>query len=119
MATLTVATIAEAGVALSAVAAAGGGDQFINAGDARTFLYVNNGGGSSITVTITAQVASASVPGKGLMTKANGGGSVTNGTAKLFGPFPAEMFNDASGYVQVTYSGVTSVTVQAFRLPAP
>lgn len=119
MATLTPAVITEAGVAISLSAAAGGGDQFANPSDARTYLHVNNGGGGSITVTITAQVASAQVPGKGLMTKANGGGSVANGAAKVFGPFPAEMFNDANGNVQVTYSGVTSVTVGAFRLPQP
>jgi len=30
--------------------------------------------------------------------------------------FNARRFNDSSGYVQVTYSGVTSVTVAAVRL---
>ena len=119
MATLTPAIIAEGGVALAAVAAAGGGDQFANPNDARTFLEVINGGAGAITVTITAQTASFNVPGRGTLTKANGGGSVAAGATKLFGPFAADAFNDSSGNVQVSYSGVTSVTVQAFRLPAP
>ena len=42
--------------------------------------------------------------------------SVTNGTEQLVGPFPADVYNDANGLVQVTYSKVTSLTVNPFRL---
>ena len=116
MAILSVQTIDEDGQQLATVAAAGGGDSFDNPSDQSTFLYVNNAGGSSITVTITAQATSRDVPGLGPMTKPNAGGAVTNGTIKLFGPFPAEAFNNASGQVAVSYSGVTSVTVAVLRL---
>lgn len=116
MATLSIQTIDEDGQQLSTVAASAGGDVFDNPNDQSTFLYVNNAGAGAITVTISAQATSRDVPGLGPMTKANAGGSVTNGTVKLFGPFPAEAFNTASGQVAVSYSGVTSVTVAALRL---
>lgn len=116
MADLAVTTVTEAGVLDSLSAAAGGGDAIPgNNGD--IILAVNNGGGGSITVTITAQQTGAQAPGMGQLTKANGGGSVTNGTRRLFGPFPPLAFNDTNGKVQITYSGVTSVTVGAYRVP--
>lgn len=118
MAVLTVVDVTEAGVTDGAASAAGGGDSFANPDDERTILCVINGGGSPITVTITPQTTAApGVPGYGDLTKGNGGGSVTNGTRKFFGPFPARTYNDANGRVLVTYSGVTSVTVAVLRIP--
>lgn len=104
MATLTVHRSSPAGVVFSPASAAGGGDQFPN--DGETILHVANGGGAPVTVTITPQ---NTLPGG--LSLANVGGSVTNGTAKTFGPFPAEYFNNSSGRAVVTYSDVTSVTV--------
>jgi hypothetical protein len=118
VADLTVQSITEAGLAPSTSSAAGGGDTFTNDSSERTFLQVTNGSGSSITVTITPTNASRSVPGFGTMTKANGGGTVANGATKLFGPFPSASYNNASDKVSVSYSGVTSVTVAALKLPA-
>jgi len=118
MAVLTVTTITEAGIADGAVAAAGGGDSFANPEDERTILKVINGGGGAITVTITPANASATgVPGFGDLTKANAGGSVGAGATRYFGPFPGRTFNDTNGRVAVTYSGVTTVTVAALRVP--
>jgi len=117
MALLAEQIIVEAGIAPSFAAAAGGGDTFANDGDA--LLYVKNGGGGSVTVTITAQAVSLTVPGRGAMTKANAGGAVAAGADRVFGPFPPASFNNASGQVAVTYSGVTSVTVAALRLRQP
>lgn len=116
MAVLSVTDITESGALDGAAAAAGGGDSFANDDQERTFLLVINGGGSPITVTITPAVASGTLPGFGTVSKAAGGGSVSNGTRRYFGPFPAA-YNDANGRVAVTYSGVTSVTVAALRCP--
>lgn len=116
MATLTVADIVEAGVTYTLAAAGGSGDVFPNDNDNRTFLAVANASGGSITVTITAQDTTETVPGFGTVTKSNGGGSVANGATKLFGPFPAAAYNNSSGQVSVTYSGTTSVTVAAFKV---
>lgn len=93
----------------SSVAAGAGGDQFLNTGN--TGFWIKNSSGGSITVTFAAQndcnfgeTHDAAV-------------SVPNGTIGFIASrFSAQRFNDSSGYVQVTYSGVTSVTVAAVRL---
>ena len=108
MATLTHQNISRAGVQPSLVSAAGGGDEFLNSG--KEYLEVTNGGGGSITVTIETQ---ATV----------GGNAVTDddivigaGETHKIGPFPPTIYNDNNGFVQVTYSGVASVTVGVFRM---
>lgn len=107
MAILAVTIPTIAGELVGNVAAASGGDSFIN--DGRTLLYVNNGGGSPITVTIDAkQIAGMPFTDPTV--------AVANGTHKLIGPFPPRYFNDANGRVGVTYSGVSSVTVAAIKL---
>lgn len=99
----------------SAVAAASaGGDTAPN--DGRTFLLVENGGASSITVTVTAQKTSLSVPGLGNVTKANVAQAIAAGDEALLGPFAPAVFNDINGNIDITYSGVTSVSVAAIRL---
>lgn len=111
MATLTVSNINHTGLAPSFTAAAGGGDQFAN--DGRIFIYVKNAHTSGQTVTVNSQSncsfgfdhdVAVSVP-------------ATNGE-RLIGPFPTSRFNDSSGNVQITYSGVTSLTIAAIRLIA-
>ena len=115
MATLTVQTTDENG-GMTYAAATSGGDAFAN--DGQTLLAVINGGGSSVTVTVTAQTTASRVKHLGEVTKADGGGAVAAGATQIFGPFPQRAFNDASSLVQITYSGVTTVTVAAFKMPA-
>lgn len=91
-----------AGTAITYVAAAGGGDTI---GYSPTgVLRVKNGGGSPITVTIV-------TPGNTQYGQADPDipVTVTNGTEKAIGPFPAQLAVD--GIISVTYSGVTTVTV--------
>lgn len=107
MAALTVAQLTADGVVTAMVAAAGGGDSFANTGD--QIFEVNNGSGGSITVTI---VTPATVGGRAV---ADVAAAVPAGQRWRFGPFDPALFNDATGSVQVTYSGVTTLTVQAFR----
>jgi len=114
VATLTVNAVTQAGFRddNALVAAAGGGDAFAPGSD--VFCRVNNGGGSPITVTFATP---GTVAGLGI---ADGGGSVTNAQSRLFGPFPAPIYADpTTGLVIVTYSGVTTVTIGVFRIPAP
>lgn len=107
MAELTVQVIAQAGLNPSYGAAAAGGDTFEN--DGKTYLHVKNGGAGSITVTVDADKncdqgfdhnASVAVPAGG---------------ERIIGPFPLHQY---PAKPSVTYSGVTSVTVAAVRLPA-
>lgn len=109
MAVLTVQEIDRSGLQPSFVAAAGGGDSFPN--DGRTYLETINGSGGAVTVTAAIQKQTDAVTPAGKAT------SVAAGQREKFGPFPPEVYNDANGRVQITYSGVTSVTVGVFRLP--
>lgn len=115
MATMTVQTITNAGIT-PAYAAANDGDVFTNTGN--ELLHVKNGGGGSITVTITPARASSDVPSFGTMSKATVSVAVAAGAEGVIGPFEPHAFNNSSGQVVVNYSGVTTVTSGAFKLPA-
>ncbi|MFC5359454.1 MULTISPECIES: hypothetical protein [Azospirillum] len=118
MATLSVQDTSEVGAALTYSNAAGGGDDFVNASD-RIVLHVKNGSASPINVTIAAQTVAASVPGLGIVSKANQVVAVPAGGDRIIGPFPARAFNNPStSKVSVSYSATTTVTVAAFRVPA-
>jgi hypothetical protein len=112
LATLTVNTVSLAGFRddNALVAAAGGGDAFAPGAD--TFFRINNGGGAPITVTFTtpATIGGIAIDNPAVV--------VTNAQSRLIGPFPYELFADpTTGLCVVTYSGVTTVTVAAFKLP--
>lgn len=103
MATLNVYRVDLDGGKPAFVAASAGGDNFVNSGKA--FLIVKNGGTEAVTVTINSQ------------TPCNYGFdhdiqvSVGAADESWIGPFPKARFNDQNANVQITYSGVTSVTV--------
>jgi hypothetical protein len=92
-----------------AVAAAGGGDKWL--GNGNELLYINNGGGSPITLTLVYGTG-ATIDGQTLPNKTV---SVPAGQAMLVGPFPVNLFQDANLYTNVTYSAVTSVTISVFQ----
>jgi hypothetical protein len=109
MATLTVQIIALAGITPTLVAAAGGGDEFVNSGS--EFIHIANGGGGSINVTVDSQAACNQGSDHDAVV------AVPAGEERFIGPFPKDRFNDSDGKVQIAYSGVTSVTVGIVRLP--
>jgi len=80
-------------------------------GATKTFLRVVNGGGSPITVTIDSQTECSQGFDHDLAI------AVSNGDEAWIGPLDKSRYNDASGDVQITYSAVTSVTVQAVQVP--
>jgi hypothetical protein len=91
--------------------ASGSGDVFDNGGN--TILVVKNGSGGSITVTISA------TDNQWDEDNVDEGGSVANGETGIFGPLDPKRFNNASGQVDVSYSGTSSVEVKAFPLGDP
>lgn len=109
MATLTVVNASIAGVDMTGAACAGGGDQWANSG--QEILQFVNGSGGSINVTVATQ---ATVDGMGLSENVVAVGA---GATKTIGPFPPGRYNDGSGYAQITYSGVTSLTVKVLKVP--
>jgi hypothetical protein len=101
---LTVATPTDAGTAFTPVAATSGGDSFLNSG--REFFFIVNGSADPVVVTFDS-------PGTcNFELKANAAHDlvvhVLAGAEKIIGPFSQTRFNDASGYVHVTYDAVTS-----------
>jgi len=111
MATLTVVSApkAAAGVASVAASAAGGGDVFPN--DGRTIVEITNGGGGSITPTFA---ATGTLPSGAAITSV--ATAIAAGATRIFGPFPPEQFNNSSGQVAITYTGVTTVTVRCISV---
>jgi len=107
MATLSVQSTAAAGTAITFTAAAGGGDKFANSGSQR--LLVRNDDASPVTVTIdapgTCNFGAAANAAHDLAV------SVAAGAEKWIGPFDVSRFNDSNGFVNISYSGVTSLTV--------
>lgn len=107
-ATALVATqITRAGITDTLAAANVDGNYFINTG--ANWLEISNGSGGSINVIIGAYVDSTSIVAFKTI-------AVGAGARKKIGPFPSSPYSDASGYVQLTYSAVTSVTVGVFTL---
>lgn len=113
MATLTVNSISstagfDAKSAFAAVAA--GGDQFLN--DGKTFFIIKNTNAATRTVTVA---TAGTYIGRAV---ADDTYTVAVTTGETISPtFPKGLFNDGSGYVQLTYSTDTDVTIGVFKLP--
>jgi hypothetical protein len=100
---ITVQAAALAGLNPTYGAANVDGNYFLNSG--KEYLHVKNGGASPITATINSQVNCNQGFDHDVAV------SVPAGGERIIGPFPKDRFNDSSGYVQIAYSGVSSVTV--------
>lgn len=108
MADIAVQTISRTGLETAYVAAAAGGDAFVN--DGRTFFHVKNGDVSDKTVTFVTQKTVLALAVADLAVV------VTASEERMIGPFPTGVFNDGNNKVSVTYSAATSVTVAAIKL---
>ncbi len=94
-----------AGGTVTPVAASAGGDTLV--GGQCVELYVNNGSGSSINVTlVTPEVV------EGSLAVADRVIAVAAGTLRFI-PVPSRYNDPATGLASVTYSAVTTVTVAA------
>lgn len=110
MATLTVQQMDAAGLEPSYAAADAGGDEFT--WSKWSFLHVKNGDASSHDVTITEQ-RTADIPG---YAQADLVVSIPAGEERMIGPLDRQAYQDVDGLVQVSYDGVTSVTVAAIAM---
>lgn len=109
MALLATQQVGYAGVNPALAAATGGGDTFTPSNN--LFLYINNAGGGSITVTVTTPQTLRGQAVSDLSV------SVTNGQARFIRISPADFFTDpATGLGSISYTGVTSVTVGVFQV---
>lgn len=109
MALIAAQQLAITGVTPTFAAATGGGDTI--APDDRTFLRLKNGSGGAITATIV-------VPGT-TYGQANPDVAVnipaTTGDV-LIGPLVPALADPSTGLINVTYSGVTSLTAAVVRV---
>jgi hypothetical protein len=117
MANLAIIDLTQAGALHTTATAAGGGDTITPvAGDFRQFaLFVNNGGGSPITVTIDDPTALS--PAAATAWNPDQAVVVANATARWILIDTKRVLNTATGLISITYSGVTTVTVAVYRLP--
>lgn len=114
MATITPVSPSLTGATFTPAAASGGGDQFANP-RGNAFFYVKNGSGGALSVTLAAVATSRPADGAyPAMTVPNNVVSIPAGAERLIGPIPSA-YNDGNGNVQVTYSGVTSMTVAVIQ----
>lgn len=117
MATLVVQSILSAGITPALVAAAVGGDEFADDGQAQTFIECVNGHTVPINVTVAVQKPGPHrVAGVGSLTAASLVIAVTNAQRRLIGPFTQAYINSSTGRVALTYSVVTAFTVGAFKV---
>lgn len=113
MALLANQVITVAGTTPTLVAAAVGGDTVTPRPN--LFLWVKNGGGASVTVTV--DDPNSVSPGGAKQFDPDLSVAVPAGADRLIGPLdPTRFTNPTTGVAAITYSGVTSVTVGAFYL---
>lgn len=105
MAALALQVLVPGGSASTLVAASGGGDTCA-AGDG-VFLEVNNGGGSSVTVTL---VTPGTVEGLAVADR-----PVTIPAGERWKIPVGRIYAKSDGQADITYSGVTSLTVGCFK----
>lgn len=117
MSALTPQPILTSGMKPTYSAAAGGGDTIPQESKARRFAFVKNGGGGSITVTVAKQATSLPVSGYGSVPTSDLSVAIPAGEERMIGPF-SDVYKDASGNINLAYSGVTTVTVAAIELPS-
>ena len=108
MSTLNIQKVVLGGLSPTYAAASAGGNEFENSG--REFIHVKNGHTSPQTVTVNSQV----VCNQGF--DHDVAVAIPASEERMIGPFPQSRFNDAGGKVQVTYSGVTALTIAAVQV---
>lgn len=92
------------------------GNKFLN--DGKTFLFVRNGSGGDITVTVDVDKSVDGQAVADLVVTVKATGDANGLDELLIGPFTGN-FNQSDGYVWAVCSAVTTVTMGAFRLANP
>jgi hypothetical protein len=116
MATLAVQDTLLAGLAPT-YASAALTDEFINPTDESCFVHYKNTNAATRTVTVTKQRSTVSVPGYGAVATADQVVTLAANTGDhMLGPFPAALWNDANGKVQLAVSAIAGVTVAVIRV---
>ena len=89
-------------------------DTFTNSG--KEFIFVKNGSGGSINITVTAQISSVDLSGYGTLTKSNTVFAVASGASSFVGPFAPEAYSASDGTVTFACSSAESIDVAILYL---
>jgi len=108
---LAIQTIIPSGIIDPTFSAANADGHSIDNHDERACIYAKNGSAGSITVTIVTPMEAG---GLGL---ADQPVVLAAGEEGIIGPWRRDLYNQPDGVVHVDFSGVTSLTVAALRLP--
>jgi len=110
---LTISTTSEAGLAMTTVSAdTVNGNSYDNTNGDVMLIVENTHATNAETFNIAVQNASINVIGMGSVTKTNPLAIVVPALSRVIvGPLPKKAYNDASGLVQVTYTGTGTAKV--------
>ena len=109
MALISSQSIVEEGLAVTLTALAATSNTFTNSG--KEFIYIENGGGGDVTLTVVTEVTSVENELYGELTKGNSVQTVAGGTIAMVGPFPVTPYNGTDSAVTFTVTSTTSVNV--------
>ncbi|KKM12766.1 hypothetical protein LCGC14_1719780 [marine sediment metagenome] len=86
-------------------------DNYIMRNDGKTILHFIKAGANPATITIVTPktVGGLAVAEQTFVVAASGG-------VEFAGPFPPDLYNDASGDIDISTSEATDITVQAIRV---
>lgn len=87
---------------------------FTNSG--KEFIYIENGSGGSIDLTVTTIVTSVENPIYGDLTKSNAVVTIENGATAMAGTFAVSSYNGTDSAVSFTVSSRTSVNVAILKV---
>lgn len=116
MATITSIISSELGKTIEWTEGGESGDKFEN--NNKQLLFIKYTGEGTVTVTITAQQTDATSAQWGDLTKSNATDTISNDEIIIMGPFATFPFNDSDGYVNVTYSSATGISVAVLDIQA-
>lgn len=108
---VTVQEIVRTGIDLTDTGSLSTSDTYLVPNDGKTFLHIKKSGATDCTVTIATPgtVDGLAVTDLTVTVPASTGD-------KMIGPFPRDIYNNASGQIAVTFSNVTGLTIAAARL---
>lgn len=114
MATIVAQRILQSGLVPTYSAASVGGDKLVNTGI--QYFHVKNDSGVTITANIVPVVTVFIDPVLGKLIKQTATLTLTAGQSGFIGPFETGAFNDTQGFITITCSAITSVSVAALYI---
>ena len=107
MALINSQSIIEGGLITTITSLGATSNTFTNSG--KEFIYIKNGSGSSITVTVVTEVTSVENNIYGVLSKSNSVLTVESGAIAIMGTFPVTSYNAADSIVTFTVSAYASI----------